>query len=161
MATPYDLEKERCQCLTPFHRAPKFPGLSQWQLCWGCRGLSFTLDFKWPIKYAFVCMMSFAYLVLLMSVYCLYNILFEMPCWLLKAFPNCHCVCHKTTNMYVPISTFGGSNHGSLVFIRFGYPVVNSPTHSPKSLDHFLLNENDRPCRLDQRNVHYITSWEV
>ena len=74
-----------------------------------------------------------------MFIYCLYNILFEMPCWLLKAFPNCHCVCHQITNMYAPISTSCGSNHGSLVFIRFRYPVVNSPTHSPKSLDHFLL----------------------
>ena len=67
----------------------------------------------------------------------------------------------KTTNMYAPLSTYGGSNYGSLVFIRFGYPMVNSPTHSPKLLDHFLLTIKDRPCRSDQGNVHYITSWEL
>ena len=91
----------------------------------------------------------------------LYVMLFEMPCWLLKAFPNYHCVCHQTTIMHAPISKFGGSNHGSTVFIRFGYPVVNSPIPSPKSLDHFLLTEKDKSCLLDQRNVHYVTSWEV
>ena len=80
---------------------------------------------------------------------------------LLKAFPNCHSVCHPN-NMYAPLSTTGGgSNHGSSVFIRFRYPVVNSPTHSLKSLDDFLLTVKDKPCRLDQCNVHYITSWEV
>ena len=84
-----------------------------------------------------------------------------MSCWLLKAFPNCHSVCHQTTNMHVPISTYGGSNHGSPIFIRFGYQVVNSPTHSPEPLDHFLLTKKDRPCCLDQHNVHYITSWKV
>ena len=60
-----------------------------------------------------------------------------------------------------PFSTILWCNHGSLVFIRFGYLVANSPTYSPKSLDHFLLTVRDKPCRLDQRNVHYITSWEV
>ena len=49
----------------------------------------------------------------------------KMPCWLLKAFPNCHSCAIKTTNMHVPISTYGGSNHRSPVFIRFRYPVVN------------------------------------
>ena len=95
-----------------------------------------------------------------MCIVCIISYL-KMPCWLLKAFPNCHSVCHQTTNMNVPISTYGGSNHGSPIFIRFGYPVVNSPTHSPKSLNHFLLTKKDRPCHLDQRNVHYIKSWEV
>ena len=80
---------------------------------------------------------------------------------LLKAFPNYHSVCHPN-NMYAPLSTTGGgSNHGSPVFIRFRYPVVNSPTHSLKSLDDFLLTVKDKPCRLDQCIVHYITSWEV
>ena len=55
----------------------------------------------------------------------------------------------------------GCSNHGSPVFIRFEYLVANSPTHSLKSLDHFLFTVKDRSCRLDQRNVHYITIWEV
>ena len=91
----------------------------------------------------------------------LYVMLFEMPCWLLKAFPNYHCVCHQTTIMHAPISTSSGSNHGSSVFIRFEYPVVNSPTYGPKSLDHFLLTKKDRPRHLDQHNVHYITSWEA
>ena len=89
------------------------------------------------------------------------GMLFEMPCWLYIAFPNCHCVCHETTIMHEPISKFGDSNHGSPVFIRVGYPVVNSPTHSLKSLDHFLLTEKDKQCCLDQRNIHYVTSWEV
>ena len=80
---------------------------------------------------------------------------------LLKDFPNCHSVCHQN-NMYAPPSTTcGGSNHGSLIFIKFRYPMANSPTHSLKSLDHFLLTVKDRPCRLNQHNVHYITSWEV
>ena len=60
----------------------------------------------------------------------------------LKAFPNRHSVCHPKNNMYAPLlRTCGGSNHGSPVFIRFEYLVVNSPTHSLKSLDHFLLNK--------------------
>ena len=87
--------------------------------------------------------------------------LFEMPYCLFIVFPNCHCVCHETTIMYKPISKSDDSNHGSSVFIRFGYLVVNSPTHSPKSLNHFLLTEKDKSCRFDQCNVHYITSWEV
>ena len=162
MATSYDPEKGRCRWLHPFLRPPMvFSHSLTVTTLLGKRGLSFTLDFKWPIKYPCVCMMFFVRLVLLMSAYCFYNILFEMPCWLLKAFPNCHCVCHQITNMYAPISTSCGSNHGSLVFIRFRYPVVNSPPHSPKSLDYFLLTKKDRSCRLDQCNVHYITSWEV
>ena len=88
---------------------------------------------------------------------------------LLKAFPNCHSVCQPIyiyiyiyVCMYAPLSTTsGGSNHGSPVFNRFRYSMVNSPTHSLKSLDHFLLTVKDKPCHLDQRNVHYITSWEV
>ena len=81
---------------------------------------------------------------------------------LLKAFPNYHSVYHPNNNMYAPLSTTcGGSNHGSPVFIRFMYPVANSPTNSLKLLDHFLLTVKDQPCRLDQHNVHYITSWEV
>ena len=91
----------------------------------------------------------------------LYGMLFEMPCWLFIAFPNVHCICHETTIMHEPISKSSGSNYGSPVFIDFGYPVVNSPTHGPESLDHFLLTEKDKPCRLDQHNVHYVTSWEV
>ena len=80
----------------------------------------------------------------------------------LKSFPNYHCVCHPNNNVCTPFQQFcSGSNHGSLVFIRFGYQVANSPTHSPKSLDHFLLTVMDKPCHLDQRNFHYITSWEV
>ena len=91
----------------------------------------------------------------------LYGMMSKGPCWLFIAFPNYHCVCHETTITHEPISKSSDSNHRSLVFIRFGYPVVNSPTHSPKSLDHFLLTEKDKPCHLDQRNVHYVTSWEV
>ena len=50
------------------------------------------------------------------------------------------------------------NNHGSPIFLRFGSLVVNSPTHSPKSIDYFLLTVKDKPCHLDQCNVHYITS---
>ena len=39
--------------------------------------------------------------------------------------------------------------------------MVKPPTYSPKSLDYFLLTKKDRPRYLDQRNVNYITSWEV
>ena len=60
-----------------------------------------------------------------------------------------------------PSQQYGGSNYGSPVFIRFGYPMANSPTHSSNSPNHFLLTIKDKPCHLDQRNVHYITSWEV
>ena len=67
----------------------------------------------------------------------------------------------KQQIMHEPISKSGGSNHGSPVFLRFGYPMVNLPTHSLKSLDHFLLTTKNKPCRLDQRNVHYVSSWEV
>ena len=49
----------------------------------------------------------------------------------------------------------GGSNHGSPVFIRFGYLVANWTTHSLKSIDHFLTVK-DRPCHLDQHKVHYM-----
>ena len=78
---------------------------------------------------------------------------------LLSAFPNCHSVGHQNNNMYTPLSTTcGGSNLALLVFIRFGYLMENSPTHSLKSLDHFLLTVKDIPCHLDQHNVHYITS---
>ena len=67
----------------------------------------------------------------------------------------------KQQIMHEPISKSGGSNHGSPVFLRFGYLVVNLPTHSPKSLDHFLLTTKNKPCHLDQCNVHYVSSWEV
>ena len=42
-----------------------------------------------------------------------------------------------------PFQKSGSSNHGSLVFLRFEYPM-NSPTHNPKSLDHFLLTVKDK-----------------
>ena len=37
----------------------------------------------------------------------------------------------------------GSSNHGSLVFLRFGN-LMNSPSHNLKSLDHFLLTVKDK-----------------
>ena len=67
----------------------------------------------------------------------------------------------KQICMHPLSTTCGGSSHGSPVFIRFRYPVANSPTHNLKSLDHFLLIVRNKPCCSDQRNVHYITSWEV
>ena len=121
---------------------------------------------KWPNMYP-----CFAWSCMILLFVCLF--IFDEMCmifWfmvfccvycLLKSFPNCYSVCHPN-NMYAPLSiTCGGSKHGSSVFIRFGYLVANSPTHSLKSLDHFLLTVKDKPCRLDQRKVHYITSWEV
>ena len=156
--TPYDPGKGRCRCLHPFLRAPKLSSLSQWQLYRGCRGLRFILDFNDQLNtLVFVwCFCLFGCLFL--CIFCIILYL-KLPFLLLKAFPNCHSVCHQTTNMHVPFSTYGGSSHGSLVFIRFRYPMVKPPTHNPKSLDHFLLTKKDRPHRLDQRNVHYITSW--
>ena len=93
----------------------------------------------------------------------LYNIfLYDILYCLLKSFPNCHSVCHPNKYVCTPFQQLvGGSNHGSPVFIRFGYPVANSPTHSLKSLDHFLLTVRDKPCCSNQRIVHYITSWDV
>jgi len=63
--------------------------------------------------------------------------------------------------MYAPISKFGGSNHGSPIFLTFGCPVMNSPTHSPKSLDHFLLIEKDNDNVWTNANVHCVTRWEL
>ena len=138
-----------------------FGGLLQWRLHWGCQGLSFVLDLSDQICTLVLlgltwygCM--FVYLCLLR--YCM---IFCCVHCLLKAFPNCYNVWHQN-KMYAPLSTIcGGSNRGSPVFIRFGYLVANSPTHSLKSLNHFLLTVKDKPCRLDQHNVSYITSWEV
>ena len=135
-----------------------FPSLSQWRLCWGCRGLSFVLDLSDQICTLvlhvlawYCCLFVYLYLLRCCMIFCC------VYC-LLKTFPNYHSVCHQN-NMYAPLSTTcGGSNHGSSIFIRFGYLVVNSRTHSLKSPDHFLLTVKDKPCRLDQRNVHYITS---
>ena len=95
----------------------------------------------------------------------LYDILVYGICGLyclLKSFPNRHCACHSNNNVCTSFQQFcSGSNHGSPVFIRFRYLVANSPTHSLKSLDHFLLIVTNKPCHLDQRNFHYITSWVV
>ena len=54
--------------------------------------------------------MMFLFVWLLMS--CIVCMIFyiKMSCWYLKAFPNYHSVCHQTTNVHVPISTYGGSN---------------------------------------------------
>ena len=157
MATPHHLSKKRGALKsTPnsffffflfFFKAPNFGNLSQRRPYWGCQGLSFVLDLSDKIctlvlhGLALYCYL-FVYLCSLRCcmICCLYC--------LLKAFPNCHSVCHPN-NMYAPFSTTcGGSNS-------------YSPTHSLKSLDHFLLTVKDKPCHLDQRNVHYITSWEV
>ena len=101
----------------------------------------------------------FVYLWLLRCCMILCCMIFCCVYCLLKTLPNCHGVCHPNNNMYAPLSTtYGGSKHGSPVFIRFVYPVANSPTHSLKSFDHFLLTVKDKPCSLDQRNVHYITN---
>ena len=113
--------------------------------------------FAWScmiLLFVCLCLMRCRIIFLLYDFCCLY-------CFL-ESFPNCHSVCHPKHNVCTHFQQFcGGSNHGSPVFIRFRYPVANSPTHSLKSLDHFLLTVKDKPCRLDQCNVHYITSWEV
>ena len=101
-----------------------------------------------------VCLFMFDWMfydILVYGIYCLYC--------LLNSFPNCHSVRHPNNNVCILLQQFcGGSNHASLVFIRFRYPVVNSPTRKPKSLDHFLLTVMDKPCHSDQHNVHYIIS---
>ena len=130
---------------------------------------------KWPNMYLCVCMVLHDIVVVVVVVFFgffffLFVYLRLLRCCmiycyvycLLKAFPNYHSVCHPSKNMYAPLSTTCcGSSHGSPVFIRFGYPVANSPTHRLKSLDHFPLTVKDIPYHLDQHNVHYITSCEV
>ena len=73
--------------------ASLFHGLSQWQLHWGCWELSFSLDFQWPIIYP--CFLYDIFVWFFMS--CIICIIFclKLPCWLLKAFPNCHSVYHE------------------------------------------------------------------
>ena len=154
MATPYHLPKRRCalKCTwISFFEGHFFRGLSQWRLHWGCRGLSFILDLSdqmctFILHDKVVCLFIYVWWDVVWFwcsiICCLY--------FLLKAFPNCHSLCHPNNNVCTPFQQFcGGSNHGSLVFIRFGCPVANSPTHSLKSLDHFLLTIKDRPCYLD------------
>ena len=133
----------------------------------------FRVRLKWLNMYLCVCMVLhdivvvvvfflFVYLWLLRCCMILCCMIYCCVYCLLKAFPNYHSVCHPSKNMYAPLSTTCcGSSHGSLVFIRFGYPVANSPTHRLKSLDHFPLTVKDRPYHLDQHIVHYITSCEV
>ena len=76
-------------------------------------------------------MIFFACMILLMFVYFLYDIVWnDVGCLQLSL---TIIVCHQTTVMHAPISKFGGSNHGSPVFIRFRYPMVNSSTHSSHS----------------------------
>ena len=126
----------------------------------------FRVRLKWPNTYPcflhsfawYCCLFVYLYLLRCCMIFCC-MICCCLYC-LLKAFLNCHSVCHPN-NMYAPFSTICGSNHGSPVFIRFRYPMVSSPTNSLKSLDHFLLTVKDKPCHLDQRNVHYITSWKA
>ena len=91
----------------------------------------------------------------------LYGILYEIPRCLLQLSFNYHCASHETTIMGEPILEPSCSNHGSPVFPRFEYPMVNSPTHSPKSLYPFLMTVKDKPCRLEQCSIHYVTIWEV
>ena len=82
---------------------------------------------KWPNVTFYFCMVLHDIVVcLLKCCMILYCMIFCCMYCLLKAFLNCHSVC-RPNNMYAPLSTtFGGSNHGLLVFIRFGYLVVNS-----------------------------------
>ena len=168
MATLYHLPKKKGALKKhsknlSFFRG-NFWGLSQWRLHWGCRELSFVLDLSdqmctlvlqglawYNCLFVYLCLMGCSIIFWCMIICCLFC--------LLKSFPNFHSVCHLNNNVCTPFQQFcGGSNHGSLVFIRFGYPVANSPIHSLKSLDHFLLTIRDKPCRSNQCNVHYITS---
>ena len=125
----------------------------------------FRIRLKWPNVYpyfAWSCMMLL-FVCLFMFVEMLHTLLYICCVYcLLKSFPNWHSVCHPNKYVCTPFQQLvGGSNHGSSVFIRFRYPVANSPTHSLKSLDHFLLTVRDKPCCSNQRIVHYITSWDV
>ena len=164
MATPHHLPKKR-GALKSTKKSLFFREALFWSLIvatpQGTSRAKLRIRLTWPNIYP--CFLhSFAWYCCLFIYLCLLRccMIFccMICCCLLKAFPNCHSVCHPN-NMYPPFSTnCGGSNHGPLVFIRFGYPVLNSPTHSLKSLDHFLLTVKDKPCCLDQCNVHYITS---
>ena len=139
MATPYHLPKKRGALKSTLQNLSFLKGTQFWcsltvatplGTYWG---LSFVLnlsdqictfvlhDFAWySCLFVYLCLMGCCMIFCCMICCCLYC--------LLKAFPNCHSVCHPN-NMYAPLSTTcGGSNHGSPVFIRFGYLVVNSPT---------------------------------
>ena len=159
------IQKERCP-----KKAPR-KSLFWEHLCWSLTVATplrmsrakLHVRLKWPIIYHCLCMVLHDIVVCLFIYVLRYWMRFCCFYCLIRAFPNCYSVCHQN-NKYVctPFNKqCGGSNHGSPVFIRFKYPVANSPTHSLRSLDHFLLTVKDRPCHSDQHNVHYITSWEV
>ena len=102
----------------------------------GMSRAKFCIRLKWPNVYlcfAWSCCL-FVYLCLMGCCMIFWCIIICCLYCLLKSFPNCHSVCHL---------------------------MANSPTHSLKSLNHFQLTVKDKPCRSNQHNVHYITSWEV
>ena len=105
-------QKERCPKRYPnlFFEGHFFRGLSQWWLHWGCRGLSFVLDlsnqmctfvlhdFAWySCLFVYLCLMGCCMIFWCTIICCLYC--------LLKAFPNCHSVCHPNNNVCTPFST--------------------------------------------------------
>ena len=114
MATLYHLPKKRGALKgtqISFLRDAFRQGLSQWRLHWGCRGLSFVLDLSDQI-YTFVlhglawyCWL-FVYLCLMRC--CIYFCCMIFCCLycLLKAFLNCHCVCHSNNNVCTPFIQF-------------------------------------------------------
>ena len=99
-------QKERCPKRYPnlFFEGHFFQGLSQWQLCWGCRGLSFVLDLSdqictfvlhdlawYSCLFVYLCLMGCCMIFWWMVFSCLYC--------LLKAFLNYHSVCHSNNNV--------------------------------------------------------------
>ena len=47
-----------------------------------------------PLFFFFGMMLLFVWLSMSWDVWMIFFVLFVLPCWLLKALPNCHSVCH-------------------------------------------------------------------
>ena len=95
----------------------------------------FRVRLKWPNMYpcfAWSCMiLLFIYLWLLRFCMILCCMIFCFVYCLLKAFPNCHSVCHPNNNMYTPLSTTcGGTNHGYRSSLDLG---TQWRTHQPNA----------------------------
>ena len=96
---------------------------------------------KWPNVYPFFAWYSCLFVYLCLMGCCILFLLYGILLFVL---------CHSNNNVCTSFQKFcGGSNHGSPFFIKFGYPMANSPTYSLKSLDHFLLTVTNKPCHLD------------
>ena len=100
VATPHHLPKKKGALKSTqisFFERHQVCGPSQWWLRWECRELSFVLDLSdqmWTLVFAWSCM-----ILLFVCLFLFVEILYDMYC-LLRAFLNCHSVCHQN-NKYV------------------------------------------------------------